>query len=200
MPLDGTAPPEGSAWAERLARLKIIRRKARAEQRKLRRFSKERLRVAEHLLAEIIDGADLIGEAILETRSWCTSQGVFLLVALPSQTFQQLCELGAEMEDLEDSHDAEETEADHGEVDEYPAPSLTNPTGDDLDFECGRMALVDREQDVPLPPEKVAAARERYRAKGEINPPLSSNLVRYVTLDPESQRVASWLQERRASR
>jgi hypothetical protein len=50
MPLDsGGAPAPLSRHAERLARLKLLRRKANTEQRQQRRFSTARLIEAEHL-------------------------------------------------------------------------------------------------------------------------------------------------------
>jgi hypothetical protein len=111
MPDASGAPAPSSRHAERLARLKILRRKANTEQRKQRRFSKERLRIAEHLVTDIIDGADLIGEGPVETRGWSCASGVYLLVALPQPSFDRLCDVGAELEDREETGDAE-TEVD----------------------------------------------------------------------------------------
>src|SRR5665213_2734774 len=102
MPLDSTgAPAPQSRHAERLARLKLLRLRATSEQRKKRRFSKARLQLAEYLLADIVDGADVIGEGVINTRTWYSPRGVYLLVALTLPSYERLCEFDAEAADYE---------------------------------------------------------------------------------------------------
>lgn len=104
MPFDN----EPSRWADHLARLKIIRRKARNEKCRARRFNSARLVNAEWALRNVTEEADVIGEV---------DGAVFLLVRLSAEGFQHLCVVGAELEDLEENGDAELTEADEGEAD-----------------------------------------------------------------------------------
>jgi hypothetical protein len=192
MPLDQGAPAPSSRHAERLARLKLLRRKANSEQRKQRRFSKERLRTAESLLADVIDGADLIGEGPINNRSWYSPSGVYLLVALTWPSFDRLCAVGAEIEDLEDSNDHEPTDADHGEVDEYPQPSLLPATGADL---LGWNSLAeDLEADGELvgsgctdgQAQAVEEARSRYAAAA------GSEVIASPARDPDG-KPGAWL-------
>jgi hypothetical protein len=103
----GSLPVPASRHAERLARLKLLRRRATTEQRKKRRFSKERLRAAEYLLAAVIDGADLIGEGVINNRAWYSPTGVYLLVGLTWPSYKRLCAFDAEATDFEDGTDAE---------------------------------------------------------------------------------------------
>lgn len=115
--LDGTrglAPPP-SPLALRVARLKKLSAAARRGAASRRRFSELRLAEAERLLGAIIDGSDLIGEITLE-RGFCAEEGVALFVTMRVYHFRQLCRLGAELEDMEDGGDAEETDADVGEL------------------------------------------------------------------------------------
>lgn len=101
-----------SPLVERLARLKLMRRKGRSEERRKRRWLKNQLVIANILLADIIDGADIVAEVVvtddLDPGTSYRVQSVCLLVTLPVCRFGQLCEFGAELEDLEDSHDAED--------------------------------------------------------------------------------------------
>jgi len=116
MPLDtaGAVAPL-SRWAERLARLKIIRRKSHAEQRRRRIATKQRLETADSLLGHIIDGAHHLGEvnqademiARDARRRPLSGDRVALLVTIDVWQFERLCEYGAALEDLEDSHDRE---------------------------------------------------------------------------------------------
>src|SRR6185503_7506382 len=106
MPLDNTgAPAPRSPWALRLERLKLIRRKASAEQCEEKRYGKARLRTAEQLLSAIIGDADFLAEA--ESPDLWSGKSIFLLVSLHPQDFNRLCDYGAELEDLEDTCDAE---------------------------------------------------------------------------------------------
>jgi hypothetical protein len=107
-----------SRWGERLARLKIIRRKARAEDGKRRRFSQARLFMTALILRDIIDGTDFLGEVNVrdEVDYPRNVPSVCLLVTMSAHRFERLCEIGAELEDLEDTHDREPTDADHGEM------------------------------------------------------------------------------------
>src|ERR1700722_3406048 len=111
MPLDqpgARAPEPLSRWALRLARVQRLRARHLANGRKKRHVTERRLREAEHLLGMIAAGADLIGDDA-ETRR------AFILVTIESHILRWLCEFGADSEDLEDTHDAEPTEADQGE-------------------------------------------------------------------------------------
>lgn len=181
MPLDGTgASAPASPWAERLARLKIIRRKSQSEERRQRRFSKRRLETAEELLGHIIADADFVGEGVIAER-YRDRPVVYLLVALHPRDFEDLCEVGAELEDLEENGDSE-CGAD-------PEHSLVMATG--ADWAGGHGSLdYDYEAAIPLPPEKIAAARERYHAK--------RNTPRDLT-DPAG-RVGRWQMLRRVVR
>jgi hypothetical protein len=58
------APAPQSRHAERLARLELLRRRTNSEQRKKRRWLKNQLFTANLILADIIDGADVIGKVV----------------------------------------------------------------------------------------------------------------------------------------
>jgi hypothetical protein len=60
-------------------------------------------------LSDIINGVDLIAEGVINNRAWYSPRGVYLLVALTWPSFDRLCTVGAELEDLEDTNDAEAT-------------------------------------------------------------------------------------------
>jgi hypothetical protein len=146
MPLDNTgAPAPRSPWAQRLACLKILRRKANKDARKQRRFSQARLRSAEQLIAHIIDNADIVAESPY-TDLW-QGQTIFLLVALSPGDFDRLAEYGSELEDAEDTNDAETTEADEGEHDLGRSERVAQPEeygGDDAEPSFGSTSMIDQ--------------------------------------------------------
>jgi hypothetical protein len=116
MPLDGISTPASRPlrdWIDHLKRRKLAAKKTRAIVKKRRAVSEQRLCRTEQCLVDIIDGADLIGKGPVETHGWSCGSGVYLLVALPMPVFDTLCKIGADLEDLEDTHDAEP------EVDEH---------------------------------------------------------------------------------
>lgn len=117
MPLDSTgapAPRPLTTWIEHLNRRKIAAKKVRATVRKRRVVTEQRLCRTEQALGDIIAGADIIADiAINDDELLRPISGVCLLVTLERWQFEQLCALGAELEDLEDSCDHEP------EVDEH---------------------------------------------------------------------------------
>lgn len=210
----GLAPPS-SPLSLRLANLKKQRARGNRADRQRRRVTAHRLAEAERLLGAIIDGGDLLAEVTL-SRPWCDERGVAVLVIMEEHRFRQLLDVGGALEDFEDTHDAELTDADEGE------PTLgwhNGQTGhleastEDREWSLGSTQMHDqarwaeghldgeierddcddeengdnehdqecepslvaadghsmnndgeeRETDVPLPPEKVAAARARFR-------------------------------------
>jgi hypothetical protein len=193
------APAPQSRHAERLARLKLLRRKAKSGERKHRRWLKNQLLMANILLAEIIDGADVISEVVVTDEMDGYGHvyrygGVCLLVTLDSHRFAQLCEYGAEIEDAEDDHDHELTDADHGEIDEYLQPSLLPATGGDglgwnsvaHDTEADGELVGSGCTDAPAKA-IIEEARSRFEAA------TGSKVVAVPSRDPENGKAGAWL-------
>ena len=98
--------------AMRLRKLSATARKGRAARR---RFSAVRLQFAELILGEIINGGDMLAEVTLRGRFYDV-KAVCVLVTMSESRFRQLLEYDADIEDDEDTNDAEETDADVGEL------------------------------------------------------------------------------------
>ncbi|HZL58992.1 MAG TPA: hypothetical protein VFC38_04770 [Stellaceae bacterium] len=110
MPRDfnGASAPRLSLHAQRLNTLKLIRARRRGHDHQRRRVTEHRMQLAEWLLGKIIDGADIIGEG-----SACHLNGgrhltVFFLVEIDAYHFREICAIGGDLSDLEDTNDAED--------------------------------------------------------------------------------------------
>lgn len=199
---DGTGAPIApqSPYARRLDVLKRYRRREAGEARKRRRVTAHRLAQLEQLIARIIDASEVIAHIEVDDPV-APSIGVCLLTTLHCAHFQQLCALGAELEDDEDGDgggDDEDSEPDHdgepslGSCDAIMDQERWHDGGwSDRELDrCDDEENGDREPDVdregslvqaaegmhmqglgshleehvPLPPEKVTAARARYFA------------------------------------
>lgn len=151
MPRDFGANAPPLPFVLHLDRLALQQGRDRREARRRRRATRQRLGVVEYLLARLIQGADLIGR----------DKGIgryHLLVSIDRRTFDGLCVVGAQLEDLEDSHDAEPGEDKEPDADDEP--SLGTPEMlDQRNWALGNSA--DLEEDVRL---VLDEARRRYRA------------------------------------
>ena len=101
--------------ALRAMRLRKLSAAARKGAKAHRRFSAVRLQIAELILGEIINGGDMLAEVTLEGRFY-DEKAVCVLVTMRANRFHQLIEYDADIEDDEDTNDAEETDADVGEL------------------------------------------------------------------------------------
>jgi hypothetical protein len=140
---EGREPPTSASrkpWSLRLAILKRYGRRAANARKEERRFTNRQFQLAELVLKEIIDGGDVLCHV---------EQGVAILVTLSAGRFNQLCELGAEMEDDEEQSEDEgaqcEGEGESADQDDEPngdsEPSLASwaqsITGENVDREDG---------------------------------------------------------------
>lgn len=108
--------PQPLSLLLRERRLKILSRAAKRAAASRRRFSQARLQEAEAILATVINGGDMLGEVTVKDASpFGPEPGVALMVTMTMYQFRRLCRYGAELEDDEDTNDAEPTDADHGE-------------------------------------------------------------------------------------
>jgi hypothetical protein len=132
MPLDSTgapAPRTLTDWVQHLKRRKIAGGKARGAVTRQRAATKQRLAIAEHLIADIIASGDVVAQGSEENRWGNAEPVVFVLLTLHSALFNHLAIFGSELEDLEDTNDAErdehtgELEADR--ADEEPSLGAT---------------------------------------------------------------------------
>lgn len=163
MPRDGTgAPAPLSPFAEYLDRLKLARRRRTHGERKRRAVTRQRLELAEMVLAAIVDGSDVIADGLIFEHHYETVRGVALLVTLSQGRFRDLCAIGAEIEDDEDTHDAEAVNEDDDRCDDEPSLGIW------LNSEHGVAA--DGEECVPLP-EMAEAARVRALDRAEAGKP-----------------------------
>jgi hypothetical protein len=101
------APRPLTQWIEHLKRRKIAGRKARGAVKRQRAITKQRLASAEHLIADIIASSDVIAQGTQGNRWGNDEPVVFVLLTLHSALFNDLGIFGSELEDTEDSNDAE---------------------------------------------------------------------------------------------
>lgn len=87
-----------------LERARLAAKKARRVENRLRANDQQRTEEAYRLLAELIDGADVVAQA--ETGALWHGRTIFLLVSLAPDVFTRLCEYGGDPH-LEGSTDAE---------------------------------------------------------------------------------------------
>jgi hypothetical protein len=109
MPRDqvGTqAPTQLSKWIDHLKRAKLAAKKGRAVKKRQRALTVRRTAAAECLVSDIVDRSDVIGRGLVP-QDYGSEDTFFVLVSLPAYHFRKLCEYGAELEDLEDTNDAE---------------------------------------------------------------------------------------------
>ena len=111
--------------ALRAMRLRKLSAAARKGAKAHRRFSAVRLQIAELILGEIVNGGDMLAEVTLRGRFYDV-KAVCVLVTMSESRFRQLLEYDADIEDDEDTNDAEETDADVGEL---PLGWGSPPTG-----------------------------------------------------------------------
>jgi hypothetical protein len=108
-------PSRLTDWIDHLNRRKIAAKKARATVKRRRAITEQRLAKADAIIKEIVESGDLLGQRTAVTEDWPVPV-TFVLLALEPWAFRELCHYGAELEDAEDTHDSEPTEADHGEM------------------------------------------------------------------------------------
>jgi hypothetical protein len=141
------APRPLSQWVEHLKRRKIAGRKARGAVKRQRAVTKQRLATAEHLIADIIASSDVIAQGAQGNRWGNAEPVVFVLLTLHSALFNDLGIFGSELEDTEDTHDAERTEADEGEHDLGRTERIMQPEElgtDDAEPSLGATMMVDQ--------------------------------------------------------
>ncbi|HEY1504103.1 MAG TPA: hypothetical protein VGF92_07375 [Stellaceae bacterium] len=149
MPLDNTgapAPRPLTQWIEHLKRGRAAAKKARAVTKRRRAITQQRVAKAEGLLADIINSADIIGHGVAAGQ-YFDYPVVHLLVTLHHAAFNELAIFGAEFEDSEDSHDAEPTEADEGELTLGRTERVAQPEErgtDDAEPSSGATQMVDQ--------------------------------------------------------
>jgi len=163
---------------------------ARRVEHQRRAAARERLREAESLLAGIIQSAEVIAQGAIPD-GYGSAPAIFLLVSLHTAQFDELAAFASELEDLEDSGDAEPTEADHGErdtCDDEPSVISGACTAGMEDWEGVEYGGNAKDRAI------VAKARARYRA-----PPAPERVgaLTYATVDPETKRAGEWVLSRR---
>jgi hypothetical protein len=141
------APRPLTTWIEHLKRRKIAGRKARSAVKRQRAVTKQRLAAAEHLIADVIASGDVIAQGTQGNRWGNDEPVVFVMLTLHSALFNNLAIFGSELEDTEDTHDAERTEADEGEHDLGRTERIQQPEEygcDDAEPSLGSTAIVDQ--------------------------------------------------------
>jgi hypothetical protein len=167
------APRPLTQWIEHLKRTRLAAKKARGIQRQRRVSTQKRLAEAEHLIGQVIDGADVIAQGAARDAGGAYP-AVYLLVTLHSAHFNDLAIFGSEIEDMEDSHDQEATPFDDREEDR---------SDDEPSTEYGA-----KDQAI------IEAARARYKKPPE---PERRGALTYATVDPETGRAGAWVLQRR---
>ncbi len=100
------APRALSQWIEHLKRRRLAGKKARQVQRQRRHFSEARLERAEAIIKEITESGDILGQGKMVTEDWPVPV-TFVLLALEPWAFKSLCDYGGDLQDDEDTNDAE---------------------------------------------------------------------------------------------
>jgi hypothetical protein len=221
MPLDSTgapAPRPLTQWVEHLKRRKIAGRKARGALKRQRAITKQRLARAERLLSHVIEDADIVGQGTAP-GTYGDYPVIYLLVALHSADFNNLAIFGAELEDGEDTHDAEPPidEATLGRTERVMQP--IEESRDDAEPSLGATQMHDQrrwhegpvtdleldraddesngddeQRDYPAAKDEtiIEQARSRFAAA------TGSKVVAWPSRDPLTGKAGAWLLQRRA--
>jgi hypothetical protein len=186
MPLDhpgAPAPRPLSTWIDHLKRRRLASKKGREAERQRCTASRHKLAQADRLIAEIIASADLIGQGI-DPDGY---PAAYLLLTLHRSAFEGLATFGAELEDLEDSNDAEP------EVDDEPSVGADTPEFDPCDL--GEPRAYPAAANAAILAETKARYNPVFRATSRFGQRI------FRALDPETKRAGAWLiEKRRAAR
>jgi hypothetical protein len=187
------APRPLAQWIEHLKRTRLAAKKARGVHRQRHAATQARLREVEKLLGEIIASGDVIAQGAQE-NSWGNGEPVvFVLLTMHTASFNNLAIFGSELEDLEDSHDAEpdrltgEIEFDECDNEASIASGAVMPAGM---AECEEPSYPFGAKDQAI----IKAARERYKKPPE---PERCGVLTYATVDPETKRAGAWVLQRK---
>jgi hypothetical protein len=139
------APKPLSAFLLRERRLRLLAKRQRRHDLHRRRVTALRLAEVEEILKQLIENSDVLARVTLNRRFY-DETAVALLVTMPDNWFDRLCQLGAELEDMEDSTDAEPTEADHGEMalGWGTSPGILCGSADEDEASLGSLGMADQ--------------------------------------------------------
>jgi hypothetical protein len=220
------APRPLTQWIEHLKRRKIAGRKARGAVKRQRAITKQRLASAEHLIADIIASSDVIAQGTQGNRWGNDEPVVFVLLTLHSALFNDLGIFGSELEDTEDSNDAEPPvdEATLGRTERVMQP--IEESREDTEPSIGSTAMLDqrrwhdgpvtdleldRADDEPEPAEfdpcdlgeqsDYPAAQDGAiieEARSRFETAAGAKVVAWPSRDPLTGKAGAWLLQRRA--
>jgi hypothetical protein len=177
------APLSLRQWIDHLKRQRLAGKKARQAERQRRIANKQKLAQADRLIAEIVASADLIGQGV-DPDGY---PAAYLLLTLNRDAFDRLAIFGAELEDLEDSQDAEP------EVDDEPSIGADELEFDPCDLGEPRTYPATADQAI------IAETKARYNPVFRATSQFGQQIFR--ALDPETKRAGAWLiEKRRAAR